>query len=241
MTARFRLLFTREIHRDLLGEARQKGFDIHCESFIETRPVEPSRIAGYLHEILQRPIHAIFTSAHGVEAVLPLAGSEKLPWTVFSLDGETRAAVLRYQPEIHLITAPDATLLAEQIISQPSHHQAEWYFFCGNLRLDTLPQRLSQQGINFREIVVYETRLAPKRMDAIYDGYAFFSPSGVESFFSLNRLTETRPCFAIGQTTARALAHHVPQVIVSPKPQTAFLLQTIYAYFGVEPRLPSGS
>ncbi|SFV27150.1 uroporphyrinogen-III synthase [Thermoflavifilum thermophilum] len=241
MTARFRLLFTREIHRDLLAEARQKGFDICCESFIETRPVEPSLIAGYLHEILPRPIHAIFTSAHAVEAVLPLVGKEKLSWTVFSLDGETRAAVLRYQPEIHLITAPNAALLAEQIISLPSHRQAEWYFFCGNRRLDILPQRLSQQGISLREIEVYDTRLTPKRIATIYDGYAFFSPSSVESFFSLNRLTEPRPCFAIGETTAQALEHYASQVIVSPKPQTVFLLQTIYAYFGVEPRLPSGN
>ncbi|MBX5438007.1 MAG: uroporphyrinogen-III synthase [Thermoflavifilum sp.] len=240
MDKRIHLLFTRHIGPALLREAQQKGVDISCESFIEVRPLQPSPVANLLSDISTRPIRAIFTSAHAAEAVLAVVGPKKLPWIIFSLEGNTRSTVLRYQPQIQLFSAPDARQLAQLIIAASTQAAGkndlpiECYFFSGNRRLDTLPRLLTQYGIPFREIVVYETHLTPKRMERLYDGYAFFSPSAVESFFSLNELPAGKPCFAMGETTAEALRKHTRQVIVSSQPQTADLLYTIYAYFGLE-------
>ncbi|MCL6524963.1 MAG: uroporphyrinogen-III synthase [Thermoflavifilum sp.] len=228
------ILFTRPMDESFVQEAREHHIEITALPFIETKPVEPSPLTDIWQTIAREPIWAIFTSAHAVTAVLDnRVAAHPLPWQVFTLSGETARALKRLQPKCVPITASDAASLATQIIHQYSTTQAHApiYFFCGNIRRDTLPEQLNRAGIALTEIIVYETQLTPKKLDRAFDGYAFFSPSGVESFFTINQLPRQAPCFAIGQTTAAALHSYTSQVIVSPEPQTKFLLQTIYAYF----------
>ena len=78
-------------------------------------------------------------------------------------------------------------------------------FFSGNLRRDTLPNALSENGIQFNEIQVYETKIMPQKIDFKPDGILFLSPSAVDSYLKLNKISN-EICFAIGTTTAQALA-----------------------------------
>jgi uroporphyrinogen-III synthase len=60
----------------------------------------------------------------------------------------------------------------------------------------------------------------------------FFSPSGVESFFSVNLVTSDSVFFALGNTTAMRLRREVSnKIIVSSIAQKDKLLQEAIAYF----------
>ncbi|MCC8142570.1 MAG: uroporphyrinogen-III synthase [Tannerellaceae bacterium] len=61
-----------------------------------------------------------------------------------------------------------------------------YYFFCGQRRLNEIPERLSGAAISYKEVIVYETELTPQTLEKTYEGILFYSPSGVESFFSAN-------------------------------------------------------
>jgi uroporphyrinogen-III synthase len=228
------ILFTRQLAEDLVREASLRGLEITCVSFIETQPVEPSPITPIWYTLAHKPIWAVFTSVHAAEAVFAnrFDTTHPLPWRIFALGGETAHALSRFQLAQPLVIADDAAALAKRITQQYIPGSGvPVYFFCGNLRRDTLPEILQQAGIPLQEIIVYETRLTPTKIERPFDGYAFFSPSGVDSFFSLNHLPGHVPCFAIGETTAKALQTYTHHIIISPRPRTRFLLETIYAYF----------
>jgi uroporphyrinogen-III synthase len=101
-------------------------------------------------------------------------------------------------------------------------------FFCGDLRRDELPVRLREAGLDVHEVVVYRTLLTPRKIGREYDGIAFFSPSAVESFFSVNRLPARTALFAIGGTTARAIRQYSDNpVTTSERPEAELLINQI--------------
>lgn len=56
-------------------------------------------------------------------------------------------------------------------------------FFCGNKRLQTIPEKLANNGIAVEEVIVYETIETAANIKKQYDGILFYSPSAVQSFF----------------------------------------------------------
>jgi uroporphyrinogen-III synthase len=92
-------------------------------------------------------------------------------------------------------------------------------FFSGNLRKETLPKALKNAKIQFNEIEVYQTKLAPFKIskEEKFDGILFFSPSGVESYLKDNKI-KTETCFCIGETTASALEKITKNVIIAENP-----------------------
>jgi uroporphyrinogen-III synthase len=163
-------------------------------------------------------------------------------WDVYCLEGATQKTLKSHwvddnmmEPAEHLLyklkgTASDATKLAEEIIAQNQTKQV--VFFCGNKRRGELPTLLRQHGIEVEEVVVYETTEVPVLADNHYDGMLFFSPSGVSSFFTVNRLSQNTVCFSIGNTTSKALEDFTDnKIIVSPSPLLSELVQTAIFYF----------
>jgi uroporphyrinogen-III synthase len=87
-------------------------------------------------------------------------------------------------------------------------------FFSGNLRRETLPEAFKKANIFFEEIEVYETILAPKKINSEVNAVLFFSPSGVESYLKENKIGDKK-CFCIGTTTAEALKEITNNVIIA--------------------------
>lgn len=52
--------------------------------------------------------------------------------------------------------------------------------------MDTIPSSLLAYDLFLEELVVYDTILLPHTINRTYDAIFFFSPSAVESFFSVN-------------------------------------------------------
>jgi uroporphyrinogen-III synthase len=60
--------------------------------------------------------------------------------------------------------------------------------FCGNRRLPLLAKKMAALKANFKEIVVYDTTLNVKKINAAPNTILFYSPSGVESFTDMNAI-----------------------------------------------------
>jgi uroporphyrinogen-III synthase len=99
------------------------------------------------------------------------------------------------------------------------YNKESFTFFSGNLRKETLPKALKNAGIQFNEIEVYQTKLAPFKISKAekFDGILFFSPSGVESYLKDNKI-KNETCFCIGQTTASALEKITKNIIIAENP-----------------------
>lgn len=120
--------------------------------------------------------------------------------------------------------AGTAAELATEIAD--TNPQTPLLFLCGNRRMDALPNGLREAGIDFEELVVYETRartdlsLPPPGEET---WLSFFSPSGLEAVqqAEMGPLDEYRYA-AIGPTTASALQETgitVEAVAESPTPE----------------------
>lgn len=103
---------------------------------------------------------------------------------------------------------------------------ANYTFFSGNLRKETLPLALEEAGIEFNEIEVYETKLNPHKITKAVDAILFFSPSGVASYLKDNTIKKEL-CFCIGETTAEALEIATKNIIVAPQPSIEELLADV--------------
>ncbi|MFC6097480.1 uroporphyrinogen-III synthase [Flavobacterium qiangtangense] len=105
-----------------------------------------------------------------------------------------------------------ASELAEIIVNDFS--KESFTFFSGNLRRETLPEAFKKANIFFEEIEVYETILAPKKINSEVNAVFFFSPSGVESYLKENKIGDKK-CFCIGTTTAEALKEITKNVVIA--------------------------
>jgi len=104
-------------------------------------------------------------------------------------------------------------------------------FFCGDQRRDELPRILEQNDIDVNEITVYQTMAIPHRVDKFYNAILFFSPSAVESFFSINKVPSQTILFAIGDTTAGTIKQFSNnKIITSDKPGKENLVQHMIEY-----------
>jgi len=124
----------------------------------------------------------------------------------------------------------DAESLANHIAADDSIEKV--IFFCGNKRRDMLPTILTGAGMEVTEHKVYSTSLVNKAVDvSAYRGIAFASPSAVEGFAELNKVS-SQDIFVIGDTTAEAASQLLDaQPIVATQPSIEDLLNTIYYHY----------
>lgn len=151
--------------------------------------------------------NAIFTSKRGVKAVFDKGINVQNAYCV----GERTSTLLKSNIGKVSYTANNAAALADWIIANCS--DTFFQYFCAKDRLDTLPNQLTASGVNWTEIPVYETILTPKAYNQQFDGVLFFSPSGVESYFSINQAPEHS--FCIGNTTAASLKKYTSNFTVA--------------------------
>ena len=143
-------------------------------------------------------------------------------WKIYCI-GKTEVA-MRFGEDAIAGNAHSAKELAEKMIR--THDGREVYFFCGDRRRDELPDLLRKQGFTVHELTVYRTVTTPHRLAHPYDGISFFSPSAVESFFSVNAVASEVPLFAIGETTAETIRRCCTNpVVVGGRPDKEDLIR----------------
>lgn len=222
---RIYLLSTSALSDALIDEAATKGIGIDAISFIATEPVEQPALEG----LLGRSLTAVFTSNNAVKA-MPDKGGQG--WKIFCIG---KMAVRRFGEKAIAGIAASAKELAEKIIR--SHERRDIYFFCSDRRRNELPDMLRREGFFVHELIVYRTIATPHRVTRGYDGISFYSPSAVDSFFSVNTIAPEIPLFAIGETTAEAIRHSCSNPVVvgqRQNPDKEELIRLMIEYFHYE-------
>lgn len=158
----------------------------------------------------------IFTSQNGVQSILQHPKCEELKSKkVVCVGLKTKALLEENGFKVEAYTGYAADLAEIIALVYPNE---SYTFFSGNLRRDTLPEALTEAGIKFNEIEVYQTLLTPEKIDSKVDGILFYSPSGVESYLKKNKIT-TEVAFCIGETTAEAASHFgIKNIIIANQP-----------------------
>lgn len=230
-----RILCTRPLPASLIRQAATHGVLIEVHAFIHIQSVITPADTGIISRLASQPATAIFTSSNAVTAVMELL--QTLPdqgarWQVYCLQGATLDTVLQYfdAQQVVATTAYSKELAVKLLADQPD---APLLFFCGDQRRDELPDTLSAGGALLQEYQVYQTVATPVKLTTDYQGILFFSPSAVNSYFSMNALPPAAVCFAIGHTTAGALQPYTSadRIIVCERPGTNEMIQTVIEYF----------
>ena len=87
-------------------------------------------------------------------------------------------------------------------------------FFTGKRRMPVIERVFKEKRVELNVVELYDTMLTPKKMEEGYKAVLFFSPSGVESFFKLNKLSGAR-AVCIGVTTEKAVKQYTENTIIA--------------------------
>jgi len=219
------------LDQQLMEKAVDQDIIIETIPFIATKAMDGATLQAKLKPFVQQAAFVVFTSSKAVEAVAANLQSTPASWTFFCIGHATRKLVAKYfgMSSVAAI-AGNAAELAKEITNWGITDEV--LFFCGDHRRNELPDQLRASGKCVHEIITYETTLTPRKMDRHFDGILFFSPSAVQSFFSVNQLPSETVLFSIGQTTAESLqTYSTNKIIVADKPEKEEVMKIVIEYF----------
>lgn len=224
------ILCTRTLEPFLITRAAEKNIFIDAIPFIKTEPLAAGEIEKLVSDVKHEKKFAAFTSSIAVEAIAAQI-DKNINWKIYCTGGITKEAVKKYFGSNSIEgSAKNASMIADKIIAEKK--VKEIIFFCGDQRMNDLPQRLLNDGITVKEIIVYNTILKPQVIDKNYDGILFFSPSAVHSFFSENTIVGNVILFAIGNTTATTIKTYcINKILISEWPGAENLIALAIDYF----------
>ena len=225
------ILSTRPLSASIIDEATAKGMLIETLSFIATEPIETVEVQQEVEQALLLSTTVVFTSMNAVEAVAAQLEDQQPDWIIYAMGHSTKELAKKFFGEDSIAgTASSAAGLAELIVEEGATHEV--IFFCGDQRRDELPDILQSNEIEVQEIEVYSTVPTPHKLTKQYEGILFFSPSAVQSFFSVNKLSSNTILFAIGDTTANTIKKYsTNKIIISDAPVKEDLVREMMEFF----------
>ena len=230
---KFKILSTKQLDPLLIEKAKEDDIEIIQRDFID---IERIWSEEKFHEIQQhfKKHYIAFTSANAViilDDYLKANQIKTVNWKMFCLAGKTKRAVMDavvLKNDI-LEEGRNAGELAQKIIIQGIK---EIVFFCGDKRREDLPAMLKHAGIILHEVFLYRTIETPYKIEDEVDAVMLFSPSAVNSFFTLNQLNNHTVCFAIGQTTADTISEFTEnKIIVCESPDQEKMIEKLGDYY----------
>jgi uroporphyrinogen-III synthase len=229
MGHKVQLLSTVNLEQQFIDKAADASIALNDIAFTRISPIVDKELEREIALLCRQPLNVAFTSANAVSAV-SMYTDKPSKWQIYCIGNATKEAVLEYFDAANIqATAKNAISLAKCIAEK---NIKEVVFFCSDKRMDTLPAYLQKAGIALKEVIVYKTEEVPQVVVKEYDGILFFSPSGVSSFFSLNKIPVDTMLFAIGNTTADAIKEHVGnQVMISDNPSKDQIVTDAINYF----------
>ncbi len=224
------LLSTKIPDRQFTIACEQAGIVLENIPFIKASPVISYEIGKLISAAASEAAHVAFTSSNAVEAVHNYLQGLQPEWNIYCTAPATQRTVEQLLPSASILAiAPNAEDLAKQMIASGNE---QFLFFCGDQRRNELPELLKNSQISVKEIIVYKTVATPVTILKEYDAIAFFSPSAVASFFSLNSIPGNTVLFCSGNTTATAIDKNLSNtVIVSRDPSQETMANTIIRHF----------
>lgn len=230
MNNKVSILSTVSLDPPLINLAMSNDIMLDAISFIAIETIKDETLQKKLESYLSQQLTVAFTSANAVRAIGEVIGTAKPNWNIYCIGNATKIAALdHFEPTAIKDTANSAAALAEKIIAAGIKHIV---FFCGDKRLDTLPEFLRAAKTEVDEVVVYKTTHTPQVVTKHYHGILFLSPSSVHSFFEVNKVAPDMVLFAIGNTTAAAVTHYTNnKVVISATPSKEEMVAGAMHYF----------
>ncbi len=151
---------------------------------------------------------AIFTSQN---AVFSIQHSEFSIQNCYCVGEKTKLLLEEMGQKVNKMTEYGSEL-ADYLVK--NNKNDSFHFFCGNIRSDEIPSKLKDNNISVEEIEVYKTTLNPKKFERQFDAILFFSPSGVRSFVSENKIKKSI-AVCIGNTTASEAKKYTENVVIA--------------------------
>ncbi len=204
----FKILSTKKIETSLIAIAKENNIEIIEHEFICVTPINTQeKYEETLEWMAKDKANVVITSANAANSLIDFLKFDDFydicEWNIFCMSGKTKDTLFNYSKDLNVVaTAQSSADLANKIVEK---RIKEVVFFCGDKRREELPELLGEKGIKINEVILYETKETPVKIDDEFDGIIFYSPSGVNSFFSLNVVSDKTKLFAIGNTTADAL------------------------------------
>ncbi|TAF93285.1 MAG: uroporphyrinogen-III synthase [Bacteroidetes bacterium] len=224
------VLCTKTLNPRTVEFARQKGIDIVCDDWIA---IQPNTSADFYQQMPLLNKYLVFTSSAAAQVYAHyVANSNQIQPAkfVYCLAGDTMQVVGSIRNCKVVGTAKNAGALAQKIIDDNATHAVS--FLASNIRREVLPTMLINAGITLQEITAYDTVPTPKNYKGNMEGYMFFSPSAVDSFFYSNTIPQQIPCFCIGTATANTVKALVKNEIqIAPFPSQQAIVETVINYF----------
>jgi len=194
--------------------------DIKVESsdFIQ---INTNRIKPF---ILKSEIkNVIITSKNAIESIITNVSAEELQFkNIFCVGRRTKRLI---EKKIGKVTHSEtnAKKLAEYLVEYIEG--TEVTYFCSDLRLDDLPNILTENNIIVNEVDAYSTNLASIKIDEKAEGVMFYSPSTVKSYLLENN--GEKIAFCIGETTAAEAKKHFKDVRIAKLPTVESVIELV--------------
>lgn len=170
----------------------------------------------------------IFTSTNAVKSFLANVEAKQYAGRkIFCVGSKTRLVIEQAGLSVEACT-DYAEELAPLITGK--YKTETFTFFSGSMRRDTLPEAMTDAGVDFNEIEVYKTTLAPQEIKTPLNGILFYSPSGIKSYLEKNTITN-ETCFCIGTTTAAELKGITDNVVTAGKPTVENVIVQCINYY----------
>jgi uroporphyrinogen-III synthase len=223
MSTPIKIASTKILSDAQIQELENAGLEVYEADFIKTTSID--------FDIKTINNNLIFSSQNAAQSVLLHSKHEDLKTkNVFCVGIKTKALLEEngFNVVVYVDYASDLAEIITLIYSKESYT-----FFSGNLRKETLPKALKEANIQLNEIQVYETTLTPHKLEVTVEGLLFFSPSGVESYLSENKIKK-EVCFCIGETTAEALFQVTKNIVIAENPSVEEVIFEVIEKFKQE-------
>ena len=102
-------------------------------------------------------------------------------------------------------------------------------YFCSDLRLDALPNILTENNITVNEIEAYQTKYSAIKIDDSVEGVMFYSPSTVQSYRQENNAEVI--AFCIGETTAQEAKKHFKDIRIAKVPTVESVIELVNEHY----------
>ncbi len=171
--------------------------------------------------------NVIITSQNAVEALLTNFSAPELQFkNIYCVGRRTKRMIEKRIGNVRHME-PNAKKLANYLVEYIDG--VEVTYFCSDLRLDDLPNTLTENSITVNEIEAYQTKFDADKVEANLDGVLFYSPSTVESFLKQNKAQGI--AFCIGDTTGNVAKLHFKEVRVAKVPTVESVIELVNDYY----------
>jgi hydroxymethylbilane synthase len=171
--------------------------------------------------------NVIITSQNAVEALLTNFSAPELQFkNIYCVGRRTKRLVEKRIGKVKH-TEPNAKKLAEYLVEYIDG--TEVTYFCSDLRLDDLPNILTENHIKVNEVEAYQTKFDADKVEGNLDGVMFYSPSTVESFLKQNKASGI--AFCIGETTAKVAKNYFEEVRIAKVPTVESVVELVNEHY----------